>query len=535
MSRRLTCSNGDVPSELLPAVDPEALQDPEVRALLAELDAIFEANPLEAYNNPELPKRHEKQMEFHAIKSSPMGVKAAIAGSRAGKTVACVVDDIIQLVDEKFVPNHLKDFKKFEPPVTIWIGAPKMDTHMKNTIPLFRKFLPKEQMIEAKFSKSFKSQPPEIRLTNGSTVAFKSYDMDLDAWAAAEVHRIHWDEEPNTPNSRELRTEARMRLISTGGDEIIGMTPVLGALSWVNDEVWEARNSDPSVAVVPMTIWDNPWNGPEVIAEIEKGLTEDEKRVRLYGEFIHLGGLFFEEFSDRLHVVDPITPDHLRDQEIVVGIDPGRNRTGVVWLAFDSDNSALVFDEFFPKGATVAQVAQEIKQRNAAWGLGASKDGFSPATEPTYVIDPTARNLRSEISQDEVAAAYARSEIYCQPGQNSRAAGILEIKRRLQEKDAEGRPAPAVLYARNCHETIRQTERYARDPKAKDEWQAIPQTDNVRFDLVDAKRYGIMARTWNLPGEVEVLKDPPHYDPILEPPFDPNEFLIDAPPLGDLS
>lgn len=507
--------------------DPGALQE------LAELEAIFEANPLEAYNHPEIAnvfpsyKVHEKQMAFHAIKCPPAGIKAAIAGNRAGKTVACVVDDIIQLVDEQFVPSHLKAFKKFEPPCTIWIGAPKMDTHFKNTVPLFRKFMPKAQLIEGKFGKSFKNQPPELRLTNGSVVAFKSYDMDLDAWAAAEVMRIHWDEEPNTANSRELRTEARMRLVSTGGDEIIGMTPVLGALSWVNDEVWEKRNSDPSVAVVPMTIWDNPWNTEEMISEIEKGLTEDEKRARLYGEFIHLGGLFFEEFRDSLHVVDSIGPDHLKDQEIVVGIDPGRNRTGVVWIAFDSDNSALVFDEFFPSGATVAHIATEIKNRNAAWQI---------KQEPTYVIDPSARNLKEEVRQDEVAAAYSRAEIYCQPGQRGRAASILEIKRRLQDVDAEGNASPSLLYARNCHETIKQTERYARDPKAADEWQAISQTDSVRFDLVDAKRYAIMSRTWQMPGdEEEPPKQPPHYDPTYEPAFDPNEFLIDPAPMGDMS
>lgn len=507
------------------AEDKEALED------LAQLEAIFEANPLEAYNHPEIAnvfpsyKVHEKQMAFHALKPPPMGIKAAIASNRAGKTVSCVVDNIIQLVDEQHVPSHLKAFKKFEGPITIWIGAPKMDTHMKNTVPLLRKFLPRAELIGGHFGKSFKSQPPELRLKNGSTVAFKSYDMDLDAWASAEVHRINWDEEPNTANSRELRTEARFRLVSTAGDEIIGMTPVLGALSWVNDEVWEKRDTDPSVAVVQMSIYDNPFNTREVIEEVERGLTEDEKRARIYGEFIQLGGLFYEEFRDSLHVVDPITPDHLKGQEIVVGIDPGRHRTGVVWLGFDKENAAVLFDEFNPREATVVGVAEEIKQRNKAWGLDEDK--------VTYVIDPSARNT-SAINADQVAAAYARSEIYCQYGQNSRAAGILEIKRRLQAKDVAGNPSPLLAFCRNCSETIRQHEKYARDPKAADEWAAIGQTETVRFDLCDATRYSIMSRTWEIPGEEELLRRPfSAYDPVNEPPFDPNEFVLQAP--GDMS
>jgi len=524
--------NGRV-SAVADLVIPEHLQkDPEALKELAELEAIFEANPLEAYNHPEIAnvfpsyKVHEKQMAFHAIKAPPLGIKAAIASNRAGKTVSCVVDNIIQLIDEAHVPVHLKAFKKFEGPITIWIGAPKMDTHMKNTVPLFRKFLPKAELIAGQFGKSFKSQPPELRLKNGSVVAFKSYDMDLDAWASAEVHRINWDEEPNTANSRELRTEARFRLVSTAGDEIIGMTPVLGALSWVNDEVWEKRDSDPSVAVVQMSIYDNPYNTKEVIEEVERGLTEDEKRARIYGEFVHLGGLFYEEFRDSVHVVDPITPDHLKGQDIVVGIDPGRNRTGVVWTCFDKDNAAMVFDEFNPREATVVAVADEIKRRNKAWGLDEDK--------VTYVIDPSARNT-SAINADQVAAAYARSEIYCQYGQNSRAAGILEIKRRLQAKDADGNSSPLLVFCRNCSETIRQHEKYARDPKAADEWAAVAQTDTVRADLADSTRYSIMSRNYEFTDPDEIVKPPPHFDPVSEPPFDPNDFLIDPAPMGDWS
>src|SRR5882672_8321117 len=140
-------------------VIPEHLQnDPEAQQELAELEAIFEANPLEAYNHPEIAnvfpsyKVHEKQMAFHAIKAPPLGIKALIAANRSGKTVACVVDDILQLVPKELLPPHLQPFKKFEGPITIWIGAPKNDTHFKNTIPLLRKFLPKAALKDGKFA-----------------------------------------------------------------------------------------------------------------------------------------------------------------------------------------------------------------------------------------------------------------------------------------------------------------------------------------------------------------------------------------------
>lgn len=511
-------------------VIPEHLQnDPEAQQELAELEAIFEANPLEAYNHPEIAnvfpsyKVHEKQMAFHAIKAPSMGIKALIAATRSGKTVGCVLDDIIQLVDEELLPDHLKPFKKFHGPIEIWVGAPKNENHFRNTVPLFRKFMPKEALIAGQFGKSFKSQPnPELRLKNGSVVAFKTYDQDKDAWASAEVHRIHWDEEPNIAESRELREEARARLISTDGDEIIGMTPLLG-MSWVYDDVWQVRDIDPLVSVVQMGMADNPYNTQEAIDKYAARLTKDEKRMRLHGEFVHLGGMFYGEFSDR-HVVGEITPDHLKGQEIVVGIDPGRERTGVVWIAFDKDNAAVVFDEFNPGQAVVPDVAAEIKRRNEAWRI---KDA-------TYVIDPSSRNT-SAINADAVEAAYAREEIYCQWGQNSRSAGILEVKRRLQDSLPNGTPAPSLTFARNCGETIKQHREYRRDPNKADEWAAVAQTANVRFDLVDAVRYAVMARTWTQP--YESPQRPPAYQPNFQPAYasERDLFLSDPAPYGDLS
>lgn len=512
-----------IPKEQLEQLSPQDVQE------LADLDAIFEANPLEEYNNPEIPKLfpsyqvHRKQLEFNEIKAPPRGTKAIIAGNRTGKTRGGLADDVIQAVRLEFVPEHLKVCKKFEPPIDIWIGAPKYQKHEDTILPTLRKLIPKGELIEQSFGKSYKAQSRTLRLVGGTTFTFKTYDQDLDAWASAEVHRVHWDEEPNGENSREMRSEARARLLSTDGDELITMSPLLG-FSWVNDDVWERRNDDPMISVVQMGMADNPWLSEEAIKDFERGLTHEEIRMRVYGEFVHLGGMFFEEFNERLHVVEPIGLDHLKGQDVVVGIDPGRNRTGVVWVCFDSDNSALVFDEFNPREAIVSEVAAEILRRNEEWGV----------KQPTYVIDPTSRNA-SPINADEVAAAYSRHDIDCQWGQNSRQAGILEMKRRLQDRDSRGRPRPSLLFARNCHQAIKQMERYRRDPKARDEWQAVPQNDQTRFDLVDAIRYSVMSRTYGYEEPGEAPKPPPHYDPEVAPPFDPSEFLLEAPPLGDLS
>lgn len=496
------------------AVDTERRNE-----LLAELAQVFKDNPLERYNNPLLPKQHKKQMEFHAHKAGPLGTKLLLASNRSGKTVCGVVDDIIQLIPEELVPAHLKDAKKFDGAVKIWVGAPKNENHFNNTIPLFRKFLPTAALIEGKWGKSFKSQPnPRLVLADGSEVAFKTYDQDLDAWAGAEVHRIHWDEEPNGSNADDLRTEARYRLVSTAGDEIITMSPILGAYSWVNDQVWERRDSDPNIFAMKMKIWDNPWNAPEVVEQIVKEAKErgeESYRTRIEAEFVHLGGLFFSEFREDTHVIDPVKPEHISGQDIVIAIDPGRRRTGVTWTAYDKENDALVFDEYFPREANVDEVAAYIKQRNKEWAI----------SDPTYVIDPSSRN-QSGINADAVQAAYSREGIYCQYAQNKRDASILEIKRRLNGKE--------LGFTRDCPETIKQMAKYAKDPKSADEWAAVPQTATVRFDLVDTVRYSVMSRTFFGPGETPRRTA---FQPGVQMPYrqEQEQFVNETPPMGAFS
>jgi len=499
--------------------------NPEAQRQLAQINQALRENPLLHYNNPDLlpaEKIHRKQLEFHAIKCPSFGVKALIAANRSGKTVACVVDDIIQLVDEQLIPPHLLPYKKFEGPITIWIGAPKNDTHFKNTIPLLRKFIPHGSLIEGRFDKSFKSQPaPELRLNNGSTVAFKTYDQDLDAWAAAEVHRIHWDEEPNTAKSRELRIEASARLVSTEGDEIIGMTPVLG-FSWVHDDVWKARHTDPLVSVMQMGMEDNPWNSPEAIEKFRlRCKTKDEYRMRMKGEFVHVGGTFFEEFSDKHHVVDPPTPEQVKDLDVVVGIDPGYTHTGITWTGFDSDNSALTFAELDSTEAVVP-TAKEIKRINLEWGI----------EDPTYVIDP-ALVIASKTSSEQVSSAYAREEIYCQPGQKDRRSGILEMKGRFGNR-VKDKLTPTLFYSSECPELIHQTADYRRNPDAADEWATIPQTDSVRFDLVDSLRYAVMSRVWEQP---EPIPSRPSYQHDFQVPYSEERGYSeqDPAPYGDMS
>lgn len=472
--------------------------DAEALELLDEMEKALQANPLQGY------KPHPKQAEFHAAQTK---IKAFFGGNRSGKTVACIVDTLIQCVDRDCLPERLKPFKKWEPPFHAWVAAPKFEKHEDTILPMLRRFTPKTQLVGGAFDKSYQKQRRILEFANGSTMAFKTYDQDVDAFASAAIHRIHWDEEPDGEHGRQIRQEARARLISTAGDEIFGMTPLLG-LSWVYDEIWEQRFTD-GVFVVAASMMDNPWNPREEIEAFSRSLTKEERAARVEGRFVHFGGTFFDEFKDDVHVVPHVTHERIEDQDIVVGIDPGLRRSGIIWIAFDSDNAALVFDEFYPAESIVSEIAQEIKRRNIQWNC-----------DPQYVIDPSARN-RNAVNADAIEAAYAREGIYSQFGQNDRGAGILEMKRRLQQG--------TMVFTRECPTAIWEMQRYRRDPDNKDEFAAIKENDH----LVDAIRYAVMSRAWVQPPPLR--KKRTAYQQDFQVPYGEEAPLPVAAPLGPVS
>ena len=472
--------------------------DAEAIALLEEMERVLASNPLQGY------RPHPKQAEFHAAKTK---IKAFFGGNRSGKTVACIVDSLIQCVDEECLPTRLKPYKKWDPPFHAWVAAPKFEKHEDTILPMLRKFAPKTQLMDGKFDKAYQKQRRILEFANGSTMAFKTYDQDVDAFASAAIHRIHWDEEPDGEHGRQIRQEARARLISTAGDEIFGMTPLLG-LSWVYDEIWERRFED-GVSVVTASMADNPWNPPDEIDAFSRGLSKEERAARVEGRFVHFGGTFFDEFRDDTHVIDHILPQRIEGQDIVVGIDPGLRRSGIIWVAFDNDNAALVFDEFYPAESVVSDICEEIKRRNIQWNV-----------DPNYVIDPSARN-RNAVNADAIEAAYAREGIYAGYGQNDRGAGILEMKRRLQQG--------TLVFTRECPTAIWEMQRYRRDPNSQDEFAAIKENDH----LVDALRYAVMQRAWVQPPPLQ--KKRPAYQPNFQPPYGEEQPLPSSPPLGAFS
>jgi phage terminase large subunit-like protein len=368
---------------------------------------------------------------------------------------------------------------------------------MEAVVNKFRTLTPKQAIVGQEWGKAFDRTRRVLRFEHGATIDFMSTEQDPDKFGGVDLHRVHYDEEPDGPNVETIWQESRWRLLDHGGDTVLTMTPLFGVSSLVHDRVWD-RRKDPGIFAIQASVWDNPHIDPQEISEALEGMTEEEKRARVYGEFVHFAGLFFDEFQITRHVPEKIpTPQDLKTWDVIVGIDPGLERSAVTWVAFDGENHALVFAELYPHDTLIPEIADQIRAKNLEWGI-----------EPTYyVIDPAAR-IRGQVSREMIQSAYEREGIPTIYGQNERGPGILEMKRRLQQD--------ALHISPDCANLIWEFGRYRKDPNSRNEFDAIKKDDH----LLDSLRYVCMERPWGPIGPGRGDPEPFHFQGEMAPRWD---------------
>lgn len=459
--------------------DEAALQDPVVRQELAELDAALAANPLYTY------KPHAKQDAFHR---AWVKLKVYFGGNRSGKTCAGVIDDLIQALDEDWVPEHLKPFKRFKPPFRCRIVVPDFGRPFSAIAETIRQWCPPSQLKGGSWETAFQKKEYTLSFENGSLIEVMSYEQDVDKFGGVTRERIHYDEEPDGEKGQQIREECRTRLVRSRGsevkgDEIFTFTPLNG-IGWTFDEFEEEKGPevaknvwlDEKMIVVRASIKDNPHINREDIAEIMGALPERVRRAREDGEFIHLEGLVYPMFDPDLHCVNEewlrsdAGRDHVQRLEFYEVIDPGYNTTAILFAGFDKDNRYLIFDELFlsESAAIPENAAERIREKRRAWGL----------KNPLYTfIDPSARN-HSLTDQDTVEAAYYRAGIRTIRAKNEKEAGVFEVMRRLEHKDHAGNADPLALYGENCRNFIREKRRYRLKPKEDGSFGVLKREDH---------------------------------------------------------
>lgn len=454
----------------------------EAQALLQSYETMVRANPLLAY------EPHSKQVIFH---ESTEQLKAFLGGNRSGKTTAGILDDIIQAVDENVLPDHLKAYKKFQPPFHCRIVCPGEDQLHSTIFQKLREWTPTSQLVGDRFDKAYEKSRGILHFKNGSFIDFLTYGQEVDKFGGTAKHRIHYDEEP----PREIRMEGVMRLLDyERADELFTMTPIHG-MTWMFDDIWEPWRKgllqDAKVVLVDMD--DNPHLDAEQKAKLLAGFSKSELEARKSGKFVHFAGMIYEEFARHKHVIPEIASVPAGSR-VYVGIDPGmRHMAAVVWTYLTPEDTMVVFDELALQGQNVEQVCEAIKLVNQKWGRRTEK-GVIALSPNWYVIDPSARNIEHQTGRSD-QAEYTKHGIVTIQGQNSKTAGISAVKVRLEHQ--------RLLVCANCETLISEFRKYRwkKPKKVEDD----PKEEPVKTDdhLLDALRYVVASRPYNPPEEKE--------------------------------
>lgn len=375
----------------------------------------------------------------HDFLASRAWIKAFFGGNGSGKSAVGTVDDLIQLCDASVLPPHLRQYKRWQPPFYLRVVAPKMGVIESTVLEKFRELVPRDQLRGGSFDRAFSKEMRKLHFSNGSWALFNTSDQDRDAHAGVELHRVRFDEEPEWEIY--LENVARLRSFAPEAQLSFTMTPSLkGSLGWTYDEIYERRD-DPGVFVTTANMFDNPFIDKESMMAALSGASEAERAAMINGEFIAFHGRVLNGFELGTHVVEPPKIEQVQQLQVWIGIDPGVRRAGVVWCGFDKDNHMLVFDELYPESQTVAQIAAQIREKNAFWKI----------KRPLFVIDPSFKN-RSLSNAESVEGSFMREGIFPTPGQHDRLAGVLQMRQRIEEK--------ALMVSRHCKNWLKEADRW---------------------------------------------------------------------------
>lgn len=398
---------------------------------LEELGGLFKEGLTRSITRPTIHgyKPHDKQIQFHT--SNARG-RLYIGGNRSGKTVGGVVEDIWWLRGQhpyRPVPN---------PPVRGRIVTVSyIEGIQKIVIPELTRWIPPSDLKNGSWEDSYSKQERTLTLSNGSTVELMSYDQGLEKFAGTSRHFTHFDEEP--PKS--IFDECRMRLLDTGGDWWLTMTPVEG-MTWVYDTLYlPGLVPGGNIDVIKIDTAENPYISTAEIENAISGLDENEKKARKRGEFVQIGGRVYKEFSSDVHVLkEPIIPPH--NWTHYASLDHGfNNPTCWLWHAVSPNGSVVTYDEIYANERIVADFAKEIHKRNSIQGRRPPE---------IYVGDPAIAQRNGQTG-DSIKIAYTLEGIPIVLGNNNVHIGVNRMNQYLKQ----GRWA----ITSNCGNLIRELNR----------------------------------------------------------------------------
>lgn len=307
----------------------------QIKAGPDALDAYLSSNPhilpeFTAWSRDVYPKEYQlaryrtvnpMALPVHLSTASEVAI---VGGNRSSKTDTSLAELAIRLTG--FVPDSLRDSYPREKLAKLPIRARVVCNSLTDTLePVIKPklrwdqwngvgdpnegrghwgWIPRHLLPGGTWEKAYseKYRTLTVKTVDGgtSTCQFLSYDQDLSIFAGSSMHLILHDELPPS----DIYRENRMRILDVGGQILTAFTPpdeigmARADVSWFYDEVYEpGRQHRNGCETIILHTEANSLLSPKDVAALAAKMTDEQREVRLHGNFLHLSGVVYSLFT----------------------------------------------------------------------------------------------------------------------------------------------------------------------------------------------------------------------------------------------
>lgn len=297
---------------------------------------------------------HETQKKFHF---SDAKIRLFVGGNRSGKTTASVIESIWLCLG--IHPNHKRKI-----PVKGKLYADSFPMLMDTFFPKFKQWLHPKNLDEKKpYVYNNTGHLIGINFANGSSLRFGSYDQEERKSEGSDWDFVGFDEPP----SRSLYIANLRGTIDRKGLIWFTCTPL--SELWMYEELYlpGLTGDKDRIETFQCSSYDNPHVDAVDVAFLEQELTEEERKVRIYGHFPKIQGVVIDTYESHESDIDPFTIDE--NYVVYEGLDPHPSKPNcALWKAVDRDGNRFVCRELkfdggiYDWGQEIARVREEFRK-----------------------------------------------------------------------------------------------------------------------------------------------------------------------------
>lgn len=244
---------------------------------------------------------------------------------------------------------------------------PSKDGHRQQARKPAPPLIPQRYIASISWEKKASEVPEIVRLINGWELNF--FSSLGKPPQGSDVDLVFFDEEII---DQTWYGEMAARLIDRAGRFFWAATPQAATeqLFDLHQRCQEPKNHNKAVEIV-LLMDDNPYIPEAQKREFISKLSDEERRVRVFGEFAFTGYKVFPEYTDLIHGCDHFAVPPSWTRYMVV--DPGHQVCAVLFAAVPPDNHHVyVYDELYLLECNAARFGEAV----AARAQGQDFEGF---------------------------------------------------------------------------------------------------------------------------------------------------------------